>query len=143
MNYSKAVETKVDINIQYLQMDLPIQLQDEIPKDYPFIFGKVWRPVVDIESGQICNFPPQAHSQEISLNVADSGRYTLHDRNFRCVHRYEGFVPNQVVPSTYGNCVELNINERGKITNWPDKVCLDQLFESYNVYDHRIKDLFG
>jgi hypothetical protein len=41
----------------------------------------------------------------------------------------DGYVPNDLVPGSYGDYVELSINEEGVITNWPKNPSVDEFFD--------------
>lgn len=141
MKFRKTIEMKIPA--KYLQMDVPILHEEDMPEGYPFMFGNTWRPIIDIETGQICHFPAKSEPQNLYIKVSDNGRYTLHDKNFTCLHRYEGYVPNKFIPGEFGDYIALKIDEYGNITNWPKEICLDELFGEGNVFERRMIDLVG
>ena len=81
--------------------------------------GNLWCPVIDIESGVILNWQ-QGVKADIHFKVCDSGSYYLvdaHDK--RVLSREDDYVPNSLVPGSYGDYIVMQIDETGKITNWP------------------------
>jgi hypothetical protein len=52
--------------------------------------------------------------------VVDTGKYTLLDVKGRILKCLEGYVPNKLIPDKdgYGDYITLDVNSKGKITNW-------------------------
>ena len=96
-----------------------------IPADFPGLEIENWRAVVELDSGQIQDWPTGVVF-ELWLKVTDGGTYTLLDRNRQPLARLEGYVPHGVVPGETGDYLELKIDGSGQITNWPVPVDLEE-----------------
>ncbi len=59
--------------------------------------------------------------------MCDAGTYSLYDVGGDCLATINGYVPNGVVPGSYGDYIELKIDENGFITNWPKLPNVEEL----------------
>lgn len=98
-----------------------------MPTDFPLFKNSVWTAVVDVDSGRIENWPI-GDSRTMHIKVCDAGTYSLFDETGAEVVSYSGYVPN-IVPGSYGDYIELEIDENGVITNWNPKADIDDFFE--------------
>jgi len=124
----KEVEiTKVHIQIQ--PRYIGDSHDDDMPSDFPGLCSnkQTWAAVVDIDTGIIASWP-QGIARKMHVKVCDAGLYTLFDADGNSVARIDGYVPHGVVPGSYGDYVELTIDENGKITNWPAKPDISEFF---------------
>lgn len=103
---------------------------DDMPTDFPLLNDEKseWTAHVDIDTGVIKDWP-QGDSREMHVKVCDAGTYTLLDTFGNSVAVRDGYVPNDLVPGSYGDYVELSINEEGVITNWPKNPSVDEFFD--------------
>ena len=124
-----TVKQPVKIDIKFVVIDVPVKSDEEdMPNDFPFRTGDRWRIVVDIESGQIVDWPKGVISAGY-MKVTDGGTYRLLDSQ-QAQHAAieENYVPHGVVPGNYGDYIELDIDENGIITNWPKKPDVSEFF---------------
>lgn len=104
----EAVAIKCEMAVRYEEED--------IPNEFPLRNGDMWVGVIDIETGIIRNWPA-GKSGRMHMKVCDEGTYSLLGENDRVLASYEGYVPD-CIPGSYGDYVEFNIDENGKIENW-------------------------
>lgn len=133
------VATK-EVDITHLQITLPINHGNEaIPDDFPLrtktITNKrdIWKATIEVETGKILEWP-QGREEYMYMKVVDGGVYKLIDWHGREVGSLVGdYVPHGLVPGEYGDYVELHINEKGIITNWPEDPNLSD-FQEFNKW---------
>lgn len=123
------VKRLVEIDIRYVSIDVAVRYGEEnIPNDFPLRAGDVWKAIIDIDTGQIHDWPI-GQSGELSMKVCDQGTYQLLDENMILIAAIEeDYVPHGVVPGRYGDYIELNIDANGRITNWPKRVDVSEFF---------------
>lgn len=103
---------------------------DDMPTDFPLLNERksAWVAVVDIDTGVIQGWPA-GDARKMHVKVCDAGTYRLFDADDNQVAAIENnYVPNGVVPGSYGDYVELNIDETGRITNWPTRPDVSAFF---------------
>ena len=124
-----TINKPVEVNIRWVNITVPVRYEDEdIPYDFPLRSNDVWRATVDIDTGRINDWP-EGKSGRLQMKVTDCGVYTLRDEDNQVVAEIEqGYVPHGVVPGSFGDYIELQINEQGVITNWPKHPDLDAFF---------------
>ncbi len=125
------IPSKKEVEITHIKMDLPVRYQEEdIPNDFPLRKGDMWSVVVNIDTGEIANWP-KGKSGRVSMKVCDEGTYTLLDKDGKEVAKIEqDYVPNDLVPGEYGDYVRLTINAGGVITNWPRDPDVNEFFKN-------------
>lgn len=80
--------------------------------------GDLWCPEIDIETGRILNWT-QGVRADVHYKICDAGSYYLKDAEGNTVLSIEDdYVPNQLIPGSYGDYIEMHINEQGMIINW-------------------------
>ena len=123
---TKRVKEEVDvktirIEIPYCSIDVEEDWDDDLP-----LYNKrkeTWVADVDIETGIIKKWK-QGCSGRIFDKVRDGGTYHLLDENDNIVATIDDdYVPNDAIPPDdgFGDYIDLEIDENGKITNWYDK----------------------
>ncbi len=120
MELTIKVEKKVEI--KKVRVEVAVRYDDEdIPYDFPLRNGDMWIGTIDVDNGKIIDWP-QGESGELSMKICDEGSYYLLDENDNVILSIEeDYVPNKLLPGTYGDYIDLKINEEGIITNWmPD-----------------------
>ena len=117
------------VNVQYIKLSIPVRYDDEdMPYDFPLRDGDIWEATINIDNNQIENWP-QAQSGKFSIKVCDEGSYFLLNENKEVVGEIiENYVPNDVIPGKYGDYVNMNIDETGKVVNMPTKLNFDRFF---------------
>ena len=102
---------------------------DDMPTDFPLLNAQKteWVASVDIDTGAIAGWP-KGEKRKMFVKVCDAGIYKLIDSDGNVVAERKGYVPNDVVPGSYGDYVELDIDENGIITNWPKHPDISEFF---------------
>jgi hypothetical protein len=108
---------EVEINIPRDEIEdsengVPPELQSK------FMVGDYWRIVVGIDTAKIADWP-QGTAVELHTKPRDGGIYRLLGPDGKELAKIENnYVPNRVIPGSYGDYIELNINAEGVVTNW-------------------------
>ena len=125
------IRVEKEVDIKYVELNVAVRYDEEdMPNDFPFRKGDMWNVTVEIDTGQILNWP-KGVSLGFYMKVCDQGSYYLKDDNFKTVAKIENdYVPNGVIPGEYGDYIEMQINENGVIENWPkeDEVDFGEFF---------------
>lgn len=115
-----------EIEVTHIVLDLPVYYGDEdMPLDYPSRFNNRWRVTVNLETGQILDWPTGTPAHNLYMKVDDGGTYILlapGDNGPKEVSILKNeYVPHGIVPhgTVPGDYVELKIDATGRITNWP------------------------
>jgi len=85
----------------------------------PCRVGDSWRPVIDIEKGEILNWT-QGITASLYYKVCDAGLYTLLDETDQPITVLKGYVPDMMCPEGggCGDYIIMNIDENGRIAKW-------------------------
>lgn len=102
---------------------------DDMPTDFPMLNKQktAWIASVNIDTGEIDGWPA-GDARKMQVKVCDAGIYSLIDTEGNQVAKFSGYVPHGVVPGSYGDYVELSIDECGVITNWPKHPDISEFF---------------
>lgn len=131
-----------EIDVKWVRIAVPIDGEDQIEENErlreAFVDGSVFEIYVDIDSGQIRNWPkdwPAGEDVDLYLKPRDAGCYELFDADEKSLAAVEDYVPHGVVPGSYGDYVDLQISDEGVITNWPSKREIDLTEEFFPMPD--------
>ena len=126
---SQKLLEKVIINSMYLKVkagvryweDAKINNVPDVEQKMPFIEGNYWCQIIDIEDGQVFNWPNI--TARIHYKVCDDGEYWILDDNFIEKQKYPGdYVPNildcSIDQGSYGDYIIMTIDNKGYIYNW-------------------------
>lgn len=106
--------------------------EEDIPNDFPLRTGDIWEAKINIDSGKIDGWP-NGRSGQFSMKVCDEGTYELlscdGEKIASLVNEY---VPCDAIPGSYGDYVEMNIDETGVVTNWHKKPDVSAFFRTGN-----------
>lgn len=125
MKATIKVEKEVDIktvlvkaHVRYWE-DATINGQmDEEGTLTPCREGDMWCPVIDIDTGVITNWT-KGVTADVHFKVCDAGSYYLKDAEGNVVLKRENdYVPNSLIPGSFGDYIIMHIDENGKIANW-------------------------
>lgn len=86
----------------------------------PFRDGQLWKPVIDIETGKIQNWPKGVKA-DVHYKVADCCGWELKDDKGETVLSAEdGYVPETLSPKErgYGDYIIMEIDVNGYIQDW-------------------------
>jgi hypothetical protein len=119
---TKDVEVKtlhVEAGVRYWEDATVNGVEDGAGDLIPFREGDYWKPVIDIETGKVLDWP-QGVKADIHYKVCDDGAYTLKDENGETIKMIDGYVPKIMSPGGigYGDYIIMRIDEQGQIDNW-------------------------
>jgi hypothetical protein len=117
----KEVDIKtvlVEANVRYWEDAVIDGEPDEDGTKTPCRRVDLWCPEIDIDTGIITNWQKGVKA-EIHFKVCDAGSYYLKDAEGNIVLKRENdYVPNELIPGSYGDYIEMEIDENGQIANW-------------------------
>lgn len=121
-----TIKVEKEIEIAMIKIDVAIRYEEEdIPNDFPLRKGDMWSAIVEVDTGKILDWPI-GRSGEMHMKVVDQGSYYLLDKEGNTVLSIEeDYVPHGIVPGSYGDYIELKIDENGIITNWPKRPSIE------------------
>jgi len=116
---SKFKEIK-EYDVRYLVLSVVVNYEDEqMPYDFFGRIGDIWKVRIDIDEHVIVGWNRAAAS--VHLKVVDQGCYTLYTlEDWEVDSIINNYVPNNLIPGSYGDYIELEIDDCGGITNWSD-----------------------
>lgn len=118
-----------EFEAKYLDIKIPVKNGDnDIPFDAPGRVDDVWRARIDLDEKRVVDWPFGV-TLEFCSKVVDEGRYILLTALGNQIADHAGYVPNQLLPGSWGDYLELNIGPDGKILNWKEDANLSD-FES-------------
>lgn len=86
---------------------------------------------IDVETGQVINWPKNSPHDFFDVKIVDEGEYILYDEIVNEIVRYRGYVPDCIGEGGYGDYLEFEIDENGYIVDWEfTKEDLEEFFES-------------
>ena len=114
------IKVEKEVEITHVKLSVAVRYDEEdIPNDFPFRDGDMWNATIDIDSGLIIGYP-KGKPYNMHMKICDQGSYWLLDGRGNAVLSIEDdYVPNNLIPGSYGDYIELNIDEEGYISNWP------------------------
>ena len=95
-----------------------------IEEAYPEMFGidrqgkKYFVLKIDVETGQVTNWPKNSQYDFFDVKIVDEGKYILLDKNDEVIAEYEGYVPECVGCDGYGDYLEFEIDSASNIPEW-------------------------
>ena len=119
MKMRMKTQSEVEVDVRTLHCILPVDYDEEdMPSDYPHRKGDMWDVRIDVETGQIQDWPGPREALDLYMKVVDGGRYYLLDgAGQRVVSIEDDYVPRGI-PGAYGDYVNFKIDGDGRITNW-------------------------
>lgn len=125
------IPTTKQVNVKFIKLSIPVRYGDEdMPYDFPLRQDDNWEAVIDLDTHQIENWP-QGKSGSFNMKVCDEGSYYLLDERKETVDEIiQYYVPNGVVPGEYGDYINMEIDETGKVTNMPNPLDLSDFFRN-------------
>jgi hypothetical protein len=122
-----TVKRPVEIEVDSVRIEVQPRCADEdLPANFPGRDGEMWCATVNIDTGQIEDWP-QGHAHDLYTKVCDCGSYYLQSGGTIIASIEQDYVPS-IVPNDYGDYLRLNIDATGRITNWDASAGLDEFF---------------
>jgi len=113
-----TVIKKEELEVKFVLIDVNPRHLDEEELPVPMLNGDTWKVIVDIDSGEIRDWP-KGEEREYYWKICDAGSYYLLDENEEvALSITENYVPNNLLPGEWGDYLSLKINKDGVITNW-------------------------
>lgn len=112
---------------------MPCAVQtNEKPEDGLYSDHYRWRPLINIETGQIVNWS-QGTTANVHYKVCDDFQCEILDADKNTIASYDGYVPDVMCPKDegYGDYIIMDINENGFIQKW-NKELIRELIEQEN-----------
>jgi hypothetical protein len=107
----------------------PVKYDDEdMPYDYPHRQGDVWDIRVNIDNGQIEDWPNGVAPLELYMKVTDAGQYFVLRDDGRILWSVADYVPS-FIPNNYGDYLTFQIDTDGKIINWTKECTREAVME--------------
>jgi len=94
----------------------------------PFKFNDVWVPVINIETGEVMDWPKDTKAS-FHFKVCDAGSYFLLDENNKKIaSRFNNYVPSGLCHGDqgYGDYIIFNVGTYGKIENYRNAIDYDE-----------------
>lgn len=97
---------------------------EAIEEAYPEMFGidrhgkKYFVLKIDVETGQVLNWPKNSPYDFFDVKIVDTGKYLLLDKNDETIAEYDGYVPTCVGEGGYGDYLEFEIDSASNIPEW-------------------------
>lgn len=87
-----------------------------------------WRPLIDIETGQIVNWK-KGTTAHIHYKVCDDFQCDILDKDKNIITSYDGYVPKIMCPADegYGDYIIMDVDENGFIQKWNKGLLLTNL----------------
>lgn len=91
--------------------------------------GYDWCPLIDVDTGKICNLE-YGKTADVHYKVCDDGEYIFIDEDGCDLFKIGGYVPNEVIPGDFGDYIIMTIDEYGYIKEWnPNFADLQENYE--------------
>ena len=126
-----TIKVEKEVEIKYVKVQVAVRYDEEdIPNDFPLRTGDMWNAIIDIDNGIVIDWP-KGEKGNLEMKICDEGSYYLLDENYDTILSIEeDYVPNKLLPGSYGDYLKLHINENGTITNWYSQPSIeDFIFE--------------
>lgn len=127
-----VIKVEKEVNVKYVKLDIYIRHigddDGDVPKDFPMLEGNQWKATIDVDNGQILEWP-EGYAFDMYCKVCDAGSYTLLDDNNEFLVSRHDYVPNQLIPGGYGDYIDLQIDSSGLIKNWHSSPSVVEFFE--------------
>lgn len=111
----------VEAEVRYWEDAIINGVHDEDGDKVPFRDGLMWRPVVDLDTGCIVDWP-QGTTADFHYKVCDQGEYWLADKNMNKILKWsDHYVPDEFLcfgDDGYGDYIIFNVENDGHICGY-------------------------
>lgn len=119
---------QMEFEAKSIHIQVPVRYEEEdIPNNFPGRSGDTWSAKVDVDTGQIENWP-NGVEHHLYMKVCDEGVYRLYSADGTEIAKRENYVP-VCLPNEYGDYLDLRIAADGKISNWDTNA--EEIAESF------------
>lgn len=123
-----TIKKEVEVDVKTLHVRAGVRywedatvngVEDEQGDLIPCRDGEDWKPIINIETGQITNWE-EGKIADIHYKICDDGDYYLKDDKDEEIIHQEGYVPKLLCPEEngYGDYIIMKVDENGFIKNW-------------------------
>lgn len=131
-----TIQTTKEIEITWVRISVPVD-DDDMPADFPLRVNSGggfdrWMAEIEVDTGKVRDWPC-GRAEDVSLKVKDSGTYTLIAPDLSVLAEIHcDYVPNELIPGSYGDYIDLKIDSNGIVTNWPKNPNVKEFFRHEN-----------
>lgn len=123
-----TIKKKVEVDIKTLHVRAGVRywedatvngVEDKQGDLIPCRDGDDWKPIINIETGQITNWG-EGKIADIHYKICDDGDYYLKDNKDEEIIHHEGYVPKLLCPERngYGDYIIMKVDKNGFIKNF-------------------------
>ena len=116
---TRWVEEKEIVNARYIRVRVPVDYgEEDMPNNYPHRKDDAWDVLIDVETGQIQDWPAGTPPRALCMKVADGGSYYLLDADKKVLATIDdGYVPC-CLSDEDNDYLEFSIDANGRIDSW-------------------------
>jgi hypothetical protein len=132
----------VNARVRYWEDAIVNGAEDRDGSLIPFRYGDIWKPVIDLERGVVCDWP-EGMSADIHYKVCDNGEYWLMNEGVIVAKWAGDYVPDLLCYGGcgYGDYIILNIDGTGKIKDYQEKELMSEDWEA--AFPKTVFDVFA
>lgn len=109
---------KLDIEVTGIRLEVPVRYgEEDIPNDFPFRDGDLWRATVDGATGRIKDWPAGV-TAEFYMKVVDQGVYRLLGPDGVVVATIDQDYVPPCIPGEWGDYIDFDIGPDGTVARW-------------------------
>lgn len=125
----RMVESEIDVKL--VRVQAAVRYEDEdMPNNYPHRKGDMWDVLINVETGQILNWPKGVAPLRLHMKVTDCGSYSLIDGAGQVIASIDqNYVPGCFPGEHCGDYLIFDIDGAGNITNW--KIDADEMVGNF------------
>jgi hypothetical protein len=122
-----TVRKPVELDVKFLRVTVPVRYEeDDIPNDFPLRNNDIWRATIDLDTGDVLNWP-KGEGRIFGMKVCDAGQYELLNAESKVIAERFDYVPYGCGIGG-GDYIEMGILPTGKVGRWPAQPELDVAF---------------
>ena len=123
-----VIKVEKEVEIKYLFVEAGVRYWEDAEVNgeedtegnlIPCRSGDYWKPIIDVDKGQIVNWG-EGITAKIHYKVCDDGNYSLKNEEGEEIIKIDGYVPDTISPEVrgYGDYIIMNVDAQGNIANW-------------------------
>lgn len=126
MLFTKTI--KQEVKVKSVQLTVFPRHIDEEEDFVPLMNGSQFNAIIDLETKKI-RFWPEGEEREYYWKICDSGSYFLLGEDDEIIASIiDNYVPNKLLPGDWGDYLDLKIDSKGLITNFPESPALTEFY---------------
>lgn len=125
------IKIEKEVDVQYVTIAFPVRNNEDLSFDFPLRKDDMWKATVHIDTQKIVGWP-EGREGDFEVKVVDCGQFSLLDADMNVISSIEdASIPSKLIPSEYGDYINLEINKEGIILNWK----LNPSFEDFPGFE--------